>query len=67
MMLPSIDSPLHERVRLHEHVCLGQLLGIRMALNGCRLIGIENPRGADRKKLLVWVEIDRKLLLRCVR
>jgi len=30
-----------------------------MALLGCRLIGIEDPRGADRKKLIVWVEIDR--------
>jgi formylmethanofuran dehydrogenase subunit E len=30
-----------------------------MALLGCRLIGIDDPRGADRKKLIVWVEIDR--------
>ena len=30
-----------------------------MALLGCRLIGVEDPRGAGRKKLLVWVEIDR--------
>ncbi len=58
-MLPSIDSLLDECGRLHGHVCPGQLLGVRMALIGCRLIGIEDPRGADRKKLLVWVEIDR--------
>jgi formylmethanofuran dehydrogenase subunit E len=30
-----------------------------MALRGCRLTGITDPRGADRKKLIVWVEIDR--------
>ena len=30
-----------------------------MALLGCRLIDIADPRGADRKKLIVWVEIDR--------
>jgi formylmethanofuran dehydrogenase subunit E len=30
-----------------------------MALLGCRLIGVDDPRGADRKKLIVWVEIDR--------
>ena len=30
-----------------------------MAILGCRLLGIEDPRGADRKKLVVWVEIDR--------
>lgn len=30
-----------------------------MALRGCRLIGIADPRGEDRKRLIVWVEIDR--------
>lgn len=30
-----------------------------MALLGCRLTGIDEPRGADRKKLIVWVEVDR--------
>jgi formylmethanofuran dehydrogenase subunit E len=30
-----------------------------MALLGCKLTGISDPKGADRKKLLVWVEIDR--------
>lgn len=58
-MLPSIESLLEECGRLHGHLCPGQMLGVRMALAGCRLIGIEDPRGADRKKLLVWVEIDR--------
>jgi formylmethanofuran dehydrogenase subunit E len=40
-------------------MCAGQLLGARMALLGCRLIGIDEPRGKDRKNLIVWVEIDR--------
>ena len=30
-----------------------------MALLGCQLIGVDDPRGADRKKVIVWVEIDR--------
>lgn len=30
-----------------------------MALIGCELIGIGDPHGADRKKLIVWVEVDR--------
>lgn len=51
---------LIERARLaHGHMCAGQVLGVRMAMLGCRLIGIEDPRGADRKSLLVFVEIDR--------
>jgi formylmethanofuran dehydrogenase subunit E len=30
-----------------------------MALLGCSAIGINDPKGIDRKKLIVWVEIDR--------
>ena len=54
-----LDELLEECGRLHGHMCAGQLLGARMAVLGCRLIGIDDPRGADRKKLIVWVEIDR--------
>lgn len=54
-----MDELLEECGRLHGHLCAGQLLGVRMALLGCRLIGLEDPRGAERKKLIVWVEIDR--------
>jgi formylmethanofuran dehydrogenase subunit E len=58
-LLQSLDELLKECGRLHGHLCAGQLLGVRMALLGCRLIGIKDPRGEDRKKLIVWVEIDR--------
>jgi formylmethanofuran dehydrogenase subunit E len=54
-----LDELLEECGRLHGHMCAGQLLGARMAVLGCRLIGIDDPRGVDRKKLIVWVEIDR--------
>ena len=57
--MQSLEEILKECERLHGHMCAGQLLGARMALLGCRSIGIEDPRGADRKKLIVWVEIDR--------
>ena len=40
-------------------MCPGQVLGVRMAMLGCELVGIADPKGADRKKLIVWVEIDR--------
>lgn len=32
-----------------------------MALLGCQLVSVVEPRGIDRKKLIVWVEIDRCL------
>jgi formylmethanofuran dehydrogenase subunit E len=57
--LKPLDMLLEECHRLHGHLCAGQLLGTRMALLGCRLIGISDPHGADSKKLIVWVEIDR--------
>jgi formylmethanofuran dehydrogenase subunit E len=57
--METIDQLLAECGRLHGHLCAGQLLGVRMALIGCRLIGVADPRGADRRKLIVWVEIDR--------
>jgi formylmethanofuran dehydrogenase subunit E len=54
-----LEELLEECGRLHGHMCAGQLLGARMAVLGCRLAGVEDPRGRDRKKLIVWVEIDR--------
>ena len=57
--MESLDVLLEECERLHGHMCAGQLLGARMALLGCREIGVDDPRGADRRKLIVWVEIDR--------
>lgn len=57
--MESVDTLLKECERLHGHMCAGQLLGTRMALLGCRLLDIDDPRGTDRKKLIVWVEIDR--------
>lgn len=54
-----LDDLLKECELLHGHMCAGQLLGARMAMLGCARIGLDDPKGADRKKLIVWVEIDR--------
>jgi formylmethanofuran dehydrogenase subunit E len=43
----------------HGHLCAGQILGLRMALCGLGLLGLEDPAGADRKRLVTFVEIDR--------
>ena len=57
--LNDLDGLLAECGTLHGHICPGQLLGVRMAQRGCLLTRVKDPRGADRKKLIVWVEIDR--------
>ena len=44
------------------NLCPGAVLAIRMPVLGCHLVGIEDPRGADLKKLIVWAEIDRWLV-----
>jgi len=43
----------------HGHLCAGQILGLRMALCGVRLLGLTDPTGQDRKRLVTFIEIDR--------
>jgi formylmethanofuran dehydrogenase subunit E len=52
-------SLLAESVQVHGHICAGQVIGVRMSILALQRIGIDDPRGADRKKLYVLVEIDR--------
>src|SRR5579872_7193041 len=43
----------------HGHMCAGQILGLRMAIYGMKLLGIDDPTGEDRKRLVTFIEIDR--------
>ncbi len=53
-------EPLLEAAAVaHGHLCAGQVLGVRMAMHACALLGITDPRGTDRKRLVTFVEIDR--------
>lgn len=56
-------KPFEEYVRLaeaaHGHICAGQILGLRMAIHGVQTLGLEDPAGKDRKRLVTFVEIDR--------
>ena len=45
--------------KAHGHICAGQILGLRMAIYGMRLLGIDDPADKDRKRLVTFVEIDR--------
>jgi len=57
--MKSFETLLEESTRVHGHICAGQVIGVRMSLLGLSLINIDEPRGRDRKKLYVIVEIDR--------
>lgn len=53
------ENLLDESVKIHGHLCPGQVLGVRMSMLGLDLIKIDDPKGKDRKKLMTFVEIDR--------
>jgi len=55
----SLDDYLRDAEQAHGHLCAGQVLGVRMAMLGLEKLGIEDPRGKDRKRLVTFVEIDR--------
>lgn len=55
--MKTLDELLHQSRAHHGHSCPGQILGIRMAMLGCSLIGVPEP--LDSKSLIVYVEIDR--------
>ncbi len=51
---------LQESAAAHGHLCPGQVVGVRMAMLGCRLIGLNDPQSSDQiKKIIVYVEMDR--------
>ncbi|HKQ73991.1 MAG TPA: FmdE family protein [Blastocatellia bacterium] len=55
--METLTEYLAEAEKNHGHMCPGQVLGVRMAMLGCRLVGIEEPKLS--KRLIVFVEIDR--------
>ncbi len=57
--MKSLDEYLLDAEQAHGHLCAGQVLGVRMAMLGLTLLGIDDPRGKDRKRLVTFVEIDR--------
>src|SRR3954449_12942087 len=57
--MKSLDELLKEAEIAHGHLCAGQILGVRMALLGLEKLGIDDPRGKDRKRLVTFIEIDR--------
>src|SRR5947207_602362 len=57
--MESLDDYLRAAEPGHGHICAGQVLGVRMAMLGLKALGIEDPQGQDRKRLVTFVEIDR--------
>lgn len=54
------EELLNSSAIAHGHLCAGQVVGVRMAMLGCRLLGLDHPRSQDQiKKFVVYIEMDR--------
>jgi formylmethanofuran dehydrogenase subunit E len=57
--LKTLSEYLDDAAVAHGHLCAGQVLGVRLAMHGLQQLGIEEPQGKDRKRIVTFVEIDR--------
>src|SRR5210317_1381498 len=58
--MQSFESLLGSSANAHGHLCPGQVVGVRMAMLGCRLIDLNDPTRRDQiKKLIIFLEMDR--------
>jgi formylmethanofuran dehydrogenase subunit E len=57
--MKSLDEYLEDAAIAHGHLCAGQVLGVRMAMFGLKSLGLNDPEGKDRKRIVTFVEIDR--------
>lgn len=57
--MKTLDQYLEDAAAAHGHLCAGQVLGVRMAMFGLNTLGLEDPQGKDRKRIVTFVEIDR--------
>jgi len=57
--MKSFDEYVELAEKAHGHICAGQILGLRLAIYGMELLGLSDPAGKDRKRLVAYVEIDR--------
>jgi formylmethanofuran dehydrogenase subunit E len=57
--MKTLDEYLDDAAVTHGHLCAGQVLGVRMAMFGLKTLGLNDPQGKDRKRIVTFVEIDR--------
>ncbi len=58
--MEDFETLLNGSAKAHGHMCPGQIVGVRMAMLGCQLIGLDKPAELPQiKKIIVYVEMDR--------
>ncbi len=56
-----LEICLEEAKAFHGDFCAGIAIGTRMSILGLKAIGIDDPKGKDRKDIIVFAETDRCL------
>ena len=46
--MKAFEELLASSVSAHGHLCPGQVVGVRMAMLGCSLIGFDDPTGPEQ-------------------
>ena len=59
MPLLPLDDYISLAEKAHGHLCAGQILGVRLGIHGLNLLGLDDPLGVHRKRLISYIEIDR--------
>lgn len=49
-VMKSFEMLLEGFIYVHGHLCPRQMVGVRMAMLGCRLIGLDEPTRRDQIK-----------------
>jgi formylmethanofuran dehydrogenase subunit E len=58
--MTDFETLLSGSAEAHGHMCPGQVIGVRLAMLGCSLLGLQIPPSLEQlKSLVVYVEIDR--------
>ena len=57
--MKTLQEYLDDAAVAHGHLCAGQVLGVRLAMFGLSQLGLNDPQGQDRKRIVTFVEIDR--------
>jgi formylmethanofuran dehydrogenase subunit E len=55
----NFNALLQRSVKIHGHLCPGQVLGVKMAILGMQRIGLVNQEEGRAKNMIVYVEMDR--------
>ncbi|NLN60438.1 MAG: formylmethanofuran dehydrogenase [Deltaproteobacteria bacterium] len=58
-MTMNFHELLERSIKIHGHLCPGQVLGVKMAMLGMEMVGVGFQKEGRTRNLIVYVEMDR--------